>query len=59
MDDTHLSDTGSVQTLERADPQFQVGIHRILHQDRNIDPFQGIGQLLHGKRVGYGSRSDP
>src|SRR5690554_6938702 len=46
-----------VQSLDGSNPQFQVGVDRIFYEDGNIDPSQGIRDLLYRKRVG--SRACP
>ena len=52
-------DAGLVDALQRSYPQFEVGVDRILHQHRDVDTFQRIGQQLHRKRVGAGAGSYP
>ena len=59
MDGSHLGDTGTIQAFKGAYPQFQVGVHRILHQHRNVNALQGIGHFLHGERVHGGAGTDP
>ena len=48
-----------VDAFQGTNPEFQVGVHRVLHQHRDVDSLQGIGNLLHGKGVGAGARADP
>ena len=47
------------EPLQRTDPQFEVGAHRILHQHGQIAPPQRIGDLLHGKGIRRRARPDP
>ena len=51
--------SGVVDTFQSADPQFQVGIYRVLHQYRNVHAFQGIGYFLYGKGIGGGAGTHP
>ena len=59
MDDAQLADAGTVQALQRTNPQVDIGIHRILHQDGNVRSLQGIGEFLHQEGIGGGTRPDP
>ena len=59
MDGSQTTDTGTIETLESSDPQFQIRIDRVLDQDRNIYSFQCIGDLLYGERINRCTGSDP
>ena len=48
---SQLLDACIVETLKCTYPQFKVGIHWIFHKNWNIHPTQGIGNILHCKRV--------
>ena len=54
-----FADTGIVDALYCAYPQFEVGIHGIFDEDGNVDSFQGIGDFLHREGVGRGAGSNP
>ena len=59
MDGTQALQTGTVDALERTDPKFEVGVHRILHQYGHVYTLQGVCQLLYGKRVSSGTGTYP
>ena len=43
--------TGIVQALKSADPEFEIRIHGVFHQHRDVNAAQSIGQFLHGKGI--------
>ena len=45
--------------FNRADPQLQIRIDGILHENRNIDAMDGVRYLLHGERRNGRSRANP
>ena len=53
------SQPGVVDALQCADPQFEVGVHGVLHQDGDVHAPQRVGYLLHGKGVGRCPRPYP
>jgi hypothetical protein len=55
----HPPQTGFMQALDGANPEFVIGIYRIFHQHGYVGAFQGIGNFLHGKGVHRGARADP
>ena len=59
VNSTHTLDTSLVYALQGTDPQFQVGIDRILDQYRDIYAFQRICQGLYGKGVGRCTGTHP
>ena len=48
-----------VETLQRTNPQLDVGVHGVLHEHGNVHALQRVGQCLHGKGVGRGTGSHP
>ena len=59
MDGCQTFQSGIVDTLQCADPEFQIRVYRVLHKHRNIHTLQCIGNFLHGKRVGSGACTNP
>ena len=51
--------SGSVDALQTANPEFQIRVDRIFHQHGHIQTLHGVGQFLHGKRVGHCACSHP
>src|SRR5574344_1339495 len=56
---SHLLDTSLIDTLHGTNPQFEVGIDRVLHEYGHINTLERIGKSLHGEWVGSGARSHP
>ena len=48
-----------VEPFERTYPEFEIRVHGILHQHRDIASTQCISNLLHGKRIGRSTRTHP
>ena len=59
VDGPDAADAGVVDTLDGADPQFEVGAHGVLHQHRDVRSAQGVGDLLHGEGIGRRAGPDP
>ena len=61
MDSSHTLHAGILNTLYGTDPEFEIGIHGILHKHGHIlpDGSQGVGNLLHGKWIGGSARAYP
>ena len=59
VDDAEFPDAGAVQALQGADPQVQVRIDGILHQDGDIRILEGVGDFLHEEGVGSRAGADP
>ena len=59
VDDAEFTDAGAVQALQGTDPQVQVRIDGILHQDGDIRILEGVSNLLHEKRVRSRAGADP
>ncbi len=59
VDSCQALHTSLVQTLHRTNPQLQVGVDGILHEDGDIHTLQRVGKCLHGKRIGRGTRTHP
>ena len=59
VDSAQTLDARVVDTLQSTDPQFEVRVDRVLHEDRHVHTLQGIGDLLHSERVSRGARTDP
>ena len=41
-----------IETFQSPNPQLQVGVDRVFHQDRHVYPSQAVGHILHAKRIG-------
>ncbi len=59
MDDGQALDTGIVEALKTANPEFEVGIDGIFHQHGDVLAAQRIGQVLHGKGIDHGASTNP
>ena len=59
MDHADAFQSRIVDAFQGTDPQFQIGIDRILYKHRNVYAFQCVGYFLYGKRVGRSARADP
>ena len=59
MDGTQFLHTGTVESLQGANPEFEVGVDGILHEDGNVNAAEGIGKCLHGKGVSRSTRTYP
>lgn len=59
MDGGQPFQSGLVDALQRTDPQFQVRVHGVLHQNGDVHALQCVGYLLHGEGVGRGAGADP
>ena len=59
VDGSQACDARSVDALQSTDPEFDVGIHRVFDQNRDVHTFQRVGQFLHGERIGRSACSDP
>ena len=59
MDGTQALDTSLVQALHSTNPELEIRIDRVLYEHRDVNTLQGIGQSLHGKRIGSGAGTNP
>ena len=59
MYDAQFFHAGPVEPFEGSDPQVDVRIDRVLHQDRNIGVLQGVRYLLHEEGVRGGPGAYP
>jgi len=59
VDDAEFPHAGAVQALQRPDPQVQIRIDRILHEDRDVRVLERIGHLLHQEGIGAGTCPHP
>ena len=59
VDGSQPPEAGVVETFDGADPEFEIGIDRILDQHRNVHAAQRSCQFLHGERIGRGAGTDP
>ena len=59
MDGRQTAHASGIEPLQCPNPQFQVGIHRIFHENRHVDAFQRVGKGLHGERIGRCPRTHP
>ena len=59
MDGTQALHTSLVQALHSTNPELEIRIDRVLYEHRDINTLQGIGQSLHGKRIGSGAGTNP
>ena len=59
VDGSQTLHTSLVDALQSTYPQFQVGVHGVLHQHGHVDAAQRVGEGLHGKGVGRGARANP
>ena len=59
VDSRQTVDACAIEALESADPQLQVRVDRVLDQNRDINAFQGVGDLLHGEWVNRRAGADP
>jgi hypothetical protein len=55
----HALDTGLVDALHGPNPQFKVGVYGVFDEYRHVGSPEGVGQCLHGKRVGRRACSHP
>ena len=49
----------AVETFESTYPQLEVRVHGVLHEHRDVDAAQRVGEGLHGEGVGAGACSHP
>ena len=56
---SEAADSGVVDALDGADPQFEVWTDGVFHQHGNIRPAQRVGNFLHGEGVGCRAGADP
>ena len=59
VDCAKLLYAGTIDAQQRAYPQLEVWVDRILDEDRRIGAFQRICQCLYGKGIGCSACSDP
>ena len=58
-DGRNIRNTYLPKTLNGADPQLQVGTHRVLNHKGGIRSSEHFGNLLYRVRIGRGTRSNP
>ena len=60
MNGAELVYAGVVDALQCANPQLDVGVDRVFDKYGHFGvALQGVGNLLHGERVGAGARANP
>ena len=59
MDGSHALDAGLVDALEGTNPQLDVRVHGVLHEDGHVDTLQGVGQRLHGEGISRRTGTHP